>query len=107
MAGMREGAGKAGCVLKQKDGAGWRFEEKSSRSSPEGKLPVNFAHDNPGHQRVSKTGPAGGGGRGADDDCAAGDCARGGGGFGCAIGALSWGPGGGAGGIFCLLCSSV
>lgn len=94
-------------MLKQKDGAGWRFEEKSCRSGPEGKLLINFAHDNQGHQRDCKGGPAGGGGRGADDDCAAGDCARGCGGLGCAIGAVCWNRDGGADDIFCLMSSST
>jgi len=37
------------------------------------------------HQRVSKSGPPGGGGRGADGDCTADDCA-----LGCGVFAAGW-----------------
>src|SRR5712671_1292077 len=52
------------------------------------------------HQREGKGGPAGGGGRGTDDDCALG-C----GGLYCGIGAACWDGGGDD--TFCLMSSST
>ena len=59
-------------------------------------------------QRVSKSGPAGGGGRGTDDDCTADDGALGCGFFCCGMAATGWdGVGGGGDDIFCLMSSST
>src|ERR1700680_1567505 len=58
------------------------------------------------HQRVSKSGPPGGGGRGTDDDCTADDCALGCGGFCCGIEAAGW-DGDEGDDIFCLMSSST
>jgi hypothetical protein len=105
------------CNLKRQDAA--QKEPASARSelrqefgchkltSPEGKPLINFAHGNQGHQRESKSGPAGGGGRGTDDGCTAGDCALGCGGLGCGIGAVCWDRDGGVDDIFCLMSSST
>src|SRR5260370_34395310 len=53
-------------------------------------------------QRESKGGPAGGGGRGTDDECALG-C----GGVYCGTGAACWDGDGGGVDIFCLMSSST
>jgi hypothetical protein len=58
------------------------------------------------HQRVSKSGPAGGGGRGTDDDCTAADGALGCGFFCCGMAAAGW-DGDGGDDIFCLMSSST
>src|SRR5450631_3665901 len=52
-------------------------------------------------------GPAGGGGRGTDDDCTADDCALGCRGLGCVIEAACWDGDGGVDDIFCLMSSST
>ena len=61
---------------------------------------ISFAPGNLGHQRESEGGPAGGGGRGTDDDCAL-DC----GGLYCGMGAACWDGGGDD--TFCLISSST
>ncbi len=60
-----------------------------------------------GHQCESTSGPAGGGGRGTDDDCTADDCALGFGGACCGIGAACWDGDEGGDDIFCLMSSST
>src|SRR6266478_9341904 len=64
---------------------------------------ISFAPGNRGHQRESEGGPAGGGGRGTDDDCTLG-C----GGLYCGMEAACWdGDGDGVGDdTFCLMSSS-
>ena len=54
------------------------------------------------HQREGKSGPGGGGRRGAADDCALG-CGC----FGCGREVAGWAGGGGADAIFCLMSSST
>src|SRR6266436_2036693 len=91
----------------------------SSLTAPIGKTLINFALPRQsapsareaisarGHQRESTSGPAGGGGRGTDDDCAADGCALGCGGLGCGIGAACWDGDRGVDDIFCLMSSST
>src|SRR6266478_4007658 len=62
---------------------------------------ISFAPGNLGHQRESKGGPAGGGGRGTDDDCTLG-C----GGLYCGMEAACWDGDGGGDDTFCLMSSS-
>ena len=68
-----------------------------------GTFPSNLSH-----QRDGTSGPAAAGGRGADDDCTADDCARGCGGLcGGGIGAACWDADSGGDDIFCLMSSST
>ena len=62
---------------------------------------ANGTHRDPHHQRESC--PAGGEGRGADDDCTADDCALGCGGFGCGM-AAACSAGAGDGGVIDIFC---
>src|SRR6266571_6227150 len=62
---------------------------------------ISFAPGNLGHQRESEGGPAGGGGRGTDDDCTLG-C----GGLYCGMEAACWDGDGGGDDTFCLMSSS-
>src|SRR6266699_160836 len=59
---------------------------------------ISFAPGNLGHQRESEGGPAGGGGRGTDDDCTLG-C----GGLYCGMEAACWDGDGGGDDTFCLV----
>src|SRR6266699_5022044 len=61
---------------------------------------ISFAPGNLGHQRESEGGPAGGGGRGTDDDCTLG-C----GGLYCGMEAACWDGDGGGDDTFCLMSS--
>src|SRR5712664_1955552 len=63
---------------------------------------ISFAPGNLGHQRESEGGPAGGGGRGTDDDCTLG-C----GGLCCGIEGACWDGDGGGDDTFCLMSSST
>src|SRR5713226_8871534 len=83
-----------------------RHVSRSSRylgSSPVNKKPAG----NLGHQRESEDGPAGGSGRGTDDDCTADDCALGCGGLGCGMGAACCWDGDGVVDILCLMSSAT
>src|SRR5258707_12285224 len=62
---------------------------------------ISFAPGNLGHQRESEGGPAGGGGRGTDDDCTLG-C----GGLYCGMEAACGDGDGGGDDTFCLMSSS-
>src|SRR6266478_3968361 len=68
---------------------------------------ISFAPGNLGHQRESKVGPAGGGGRGTDDDCTADGCILGCGGFCCGMEAACWDGEEGGDDTFCLMSSST
>src|SRR5258707_760321 len=85
------------------DRAAARREDRAQ----EKRLSISPCPGNLRHQRESTSGPAGGGGRGTDDDCTADDCALGCGGLGCGIGAACGSVDGGANDIFCLISSST
>jgi hypothetical protein len=69
---------------------------------------VLYIPRNLSHQREGISGPAGAGGRDADDDCTADDCTRGHGGLcGGGIETACWEGDGGGDDIFCLMSSST
>src|SRR5260370_5699155 len=89
--------------------AGRSTEDRASLRDAEGRAPKESAYQfrlprNLRHQRVRTSGPAGGVGRVAGDDCTADDCALGCGGLGCGIEAACWDGDGGVY-ILCLMSS--
>ena len=77
-------------------------EDRRNESGYQFHLPRNLAN-----QRVSTSGPAGGGGRGTDGEGTADDCALACGGLGGGIGAAGWDGEAGVDDIFCLMSSST